>query len=75
MYMVYLFWAQCDITSLFVLTAKLVGCWVVWAVIWSVGATCDHNGRAIFSDFMRELTTTNGLKPLFPKEGRVYDYT
>ncbi|KOB70540.1 putative dynein, axonemal, heavy polypeptide 1 [Operophtera brumata] len=31
---------------------KLVGCWVVWAVIWSVGATCDHNGRAIFSDFM-----------------------
>ncbi|KAL0879698.1 hypothetical protein ABMA27_003413, partial [Loxostege sticticalis] len=54
---------------------KLAPCWVVWAVIWSVGATCDHNGRAIFSDFMRSLTEENGLKPLFPKEGRVYDYT
>ncbi|XP_028171352.1 dynein heavy chain 1, axonemal-like [Ostrinia furnacalis] len=54
---------------------KLAPCWVVWAVIWSVGATCDHNGRAIFSDFMRKLTEENGLKPLFPKEGRVYDYT
>ncbi|XP_050682817.1 dynein axonemal heavy chain 1-like [Leptidea sinapis] len=54
---------------------KLAPCWVVWAVIWSVGATCDHNGRAIFSDFMRNLMVESGTKPLFPKEGRVYDYT
>ncbi|CAH0718440.1 unnamed protein product, partial [Brenthis ino] len=54
---------------------KLAPCWVIWSVIWSVGATCDHNGRAIFSDFMRELMVENGAKPLFPKEGRVYDYT
>ncbi|XP_073954501.1 dynein axonemal heavy chain 1-like isoform X1 [Choristoneura fumiferana] len=57
------------------LMPRLAPLWVVWAVIWSVGATCDHNGRAIFSTFMRELTEKNGLKPLFPKEGRVYDYT
>ncbi|XP_063366022.1 dynein axonemal heavy chain 1-like [Cydia amplana] len=54
---------------------RLAPCWVVWSVIWSVGATCDHNGRAVFSQFMRQLTETNNLKPLFPKEGRVYDYT
>ncbi|CAK1542459.1 unnamed protein product [Leptosia nina] len=54
---------------------KLAPCWVVWAIIWSVGATCDHNGRAIFSDFMRNLMEENGTKPAFPKEGRVYDYT
>ncbi|XP_052743009.1 dynein axonemal heavy chain 1-like [Bicyclus anynana] len=54
---------------------KLAPCWVIWAVIWSVGATCDHNGRAKFSDFLRNLMNESGMKPLFPKEGRVYDYT
>ncbi|CAF4763844.1 unnamed protein product [Pieris macdunnoughi] len=54
---------------------KLAPCWVVWAIIWSVGATCDHNGRAIFSDFMRNIMEENGTRPAFPKEGRVYDYT
>ncbi|XP_050357868.1 dynein axonemal heavy chain 1-like [Nymphalis io] len=54
---------------------KLAPCWVIWSVIWSVGATCDHNGRTIFSNFLRELMQENGTKPLFPKEGRVYDYT
>ncbi|XP_075982332.1 dynein axonemal heavy chain 1-like [Anticarsia gemmatalis] len=54
---------------------RLAPLWVVWAVIWSVGATCDHNGRAIFSDFIRQKTTEAGLKPLFPAAGRVYDYT
>ncbi|XP_049878805.1 dynein axonemal heavy chain 1-like [Pectinophora gossypiella] len=57
------------------LMPRLAPLWVVWAVIWSVGATCDHNGRAVFSDFIRQITEENGLKPLFPKEGRVYDYT
>ncbi|KAG6458751.1 hypothetical protein O3G_MSEX011030 [Manduca sexta] len=57
------------------LMPRLAPCWVVWAVVWSVGATCDHTGRAIFSEFMREITAENGLKPPFPKEGRVYDYT
>ncbi|XP_026333697.1 dynein heavy chain 1, axonemal-like [Hyposmocoma kahamanoa] len=57
------------------LMPRLAPVWVVWAVIWSIGATCDHNGRAIFSDFIRQITNENDLKPLFPKEGRVYDYT
>lgn len=55
--------------------ARLAPLWVVWAVIWSVGATCDHNSRVVFSDFIRETTREAGLKPLFPDEGRVYDYT
>ncbi|RVE40840.1 hypothetical protein evm_014510 [Chilo suppressalis] len=54
---------------------RLAPCWVVWAVTWSVGATCDHNGRAMFSDFMRSVMDENNFKPAFPKEGRVYDYT
>ncbi|CAB3221174.1 unnamed protein product [Arctia plantaginis] len=54
---------------------RLAPFWVVWSVIWSVGATCDHNGRAIFSDFIRQKTAEAGLKPLFPAKGRVYDYT
>ncbi|CAB3241783.1 unnamed protein product [Arctia plantaginis] len=57
------------------LMPRLVPLWVVWSVIWSVGATCDHNGRAIFSDFIRQKTTEAGLKPPFPAKGRVYDYT
>ncbi|KAJ2945273.1 hypothetical protein O0L34_g9351 [Tuta absoluta] len=57
------------------LMPRLAPCWVVWAVIWAVGATCDHNGRQVFSDFVRNLTAEQDLKPLFPKEGRVYDYT
>ncbi|CAG5057893.1 unnamed protein product [Parnassius apollo] len=57
------------------LMPKLAPCWVVWSVIWSVGATCDHNGRALFSKFMRGLMEEAAMKPLFPEEGRVYDYT
>ncbi|XP_037871312.1 dynein axonemal heavy chain 1 isoform X2 [Bombyx mori] len=57
------------------LMPRLAPCWVVWATVWTVGATCDLAGRAVFSTFMRDLTTQNGLKPPFPKEGRVYDYT
>ncbi|XP_045539469.1 dynein axonemal heavy chain 1 [Papilio machaon] len=57
------------------LMPKLAPCWVVWSVIWSVGATCDHTSRAIFSDFMRDLMREAEMKPQFPKEGRVYDYT
>lgn len=57
------------------MSAKLAPCWVVWSVIWSVGATCDHSGRARFSDFMRKLMEEEGTKPPFPPEGSVYDYT
>ncbi|CAH2055605.1 unnamed protein product, partial [Iphiclides podalirius] len=57
------------------LMPKLAPCWVVWSVIWSVGATCDHNSRVTFSQYMRQVMIEAGMKPLFPAEGRVYDYT
>ncbi|KAF9816548.1 hypothetical protein SFRURICE_010707 [Spodoptera frugiperda] len=57
------------------LMPRLAPLWVVWSIIWSVGATCDLNSRGVFSEFIRKVTTENGLKPLFPEAGRVYDYT
>ncbi|XP_050552039.1 dynein axonemal heavy chain 1 isoform X2 [Spodoptera frugiperda] len=57
------------------LMPRLAPLWVVWSIIWSVGATCDLNSRGVFSEFIRKVTTENGFKPLFPEAGRVYDYT
>ncbi|XP_022823491.1 dynein heavy chain 1, axonemal-like [Spodoptera litura] len=57
------------------LMPRLAPLWVIWSIIWSVGATCDLNSRGIFSEFIRKATVENGLKPLFPEVGRVYDYT
>ncbi|KAJ8728552.1 hypothetical protein PYW07_006248 [Mythimna separata] len=57
------------------LMPRLAPLWVVWSVIWSVGATCDVNSRGIFSEFIRSVTTEAGMKPLFPAAGSVYDYT
>ncbi|CAH0663656.1 unnamed protein product [Spodoptera exigua] len=57
------------------LMPRLAPLWVIWSIIWSVGATCDLRSRGIFSEFIRKITTEAGLKPLFPAEGRVFDYT
>ncbi|XP_035209359.1 dynein heavy chain 7, axonemal-like [Stegodyphus dumicola] len=69
---------------------KTMKCWIIGAfmfsTIWSIGATCDEQGREKFSEFLKELTfgenashpipTQVGLKIecSFPREGSVYDY-
>ncbi|XP_018331814.1 dynein heavy chain 1, axonemal-like [Agrilus planipennis] len=48
--------------------------WVVFSVIWSIGVTCDNDGRVFFSDWIRETMVENNHAPLFPAKGLVYDY-
>ncbi len=54
-------------------------------MIWSVGATCDINGHAMFSEYFKELSSgkMEGHEPPpavakvdcpIPAEGNVYDY-
>ena len=54
-------------------------------MIWSVGATCDKNGRDVFNEFFRELcggkmegheipAAVGKVECPLPAEGSVYDY-
>jgi dynein heavy chain len=44
------------------------------ALVWSVGATTDRDGRRKFSTFLRVLLEENGIKDTPPAPGLVYDY-
>uniref|UniRef100_A0A8C3K8B9 Dynein axonemal heavy chain 1 n=1 Tax=Calidris pygmaea TaxID=425635 RepID=A0A8C3K8B9_9CHAR len=51
---------------------ELIEPWFIFALIWSVGATGDAQGRMAFSSWLREKMAKEKL--LFPEEGLVYDY-
>ncbi|KAM6121199.1 LOW QUALITY PROTEIN: dynein axonemal heavy chain 12 [Pterocles gutturalis] len=64
--------------------AWIMGCFA-FAVIWSVGGTCDGDSRIIFDNFLREtLAGKSGINPVppsvgkwecpFEEKGLVYDY-
>lgn len=46
----------------------------IFALIWSVGATCDNDGRNKFSSWLREKTKAAPLSIPIPADGHVYDY-
>jgi len=46
----------------------------IMALVWSVGATTDRDGRQKFSAYLRLMMREAGLKELPPAEGLVYDY-
>jgi dynein heavy chain len=57
----------------------LVEPWFFFSLVWSVGATCDEEGRNKFSTWLREKQRASGtggagLAVPFPDEGSVYDY-
>jgi dynein heavy chain len=52
----------------------LIEPWFIFSLIWSVGATCDNDGRVKFSEWLRTTMETANLKIKLPKEGYVYDY-
>ena len=43
-------------------------------MIWSVGATCNGNGRKKFRKHLRRRIVDGKIAILFPEEGLVYDY-
>eukprot|EP00698_Gefionella_okellyi_P007650 TRINITY_DN186_c0_g3_i1.p1 TRINITY_DN186_c0_g3~~TRINITY_DN186_c0_g3_i1.p1 ORF type:complete len:2618 (+),score=811.11 TRINITY_DN186_c0_g3_i1:164-8017(+) len=46
----------------------------LFSLIWSVGATCDSDGRKKFDVFLRDLVMSTGTKLLLPSKGSLYDY-
>ncbi|KAJ8922597.1 hypothetical protein NQ315_007628 [Exocentrus adspersus] len=46
--------------------------WVLFSLIWSIGCTCDNDGRIRFDVWLREKLGKK--KNPFPDEGLVYDY-
>ncbi|XP_071452908.1 dynein axonemal heavy chain 1-like [Hetaerina americana] len=56
------------------LMPQLITPWFMFSLIWSVGATCDQDGRLIFSDWLRRRMEEFNDGPSFPMEGIVYDY-
>eukprot|EP00741_Cyanophora_paradoxa_P012299 tig00000169_g11885.t1 len=46
----------------------------VFSLIWSLGATCDAEGRRQFSQWLRERMRDAAAKMLLPPRGLVYDY-
>eukprot|EP00794_Sanderia_malayensis_P012733 gene12733-14038_t len=48
--------------------------WFIFSLIWSVGGTCDGDGRRAFSDYMREKMTKENISLKIPASGLVYDY-
>ncbi|XP_046394196.1 dynein axonemal heavy chain 1-like [Ischnura elegans] len=56
------------------LMPQLITPWFIFSLIWSVGATCDRDGRYIFSDWVRKTMEEYDDGPQFPLDGMVYDY-
>lgn len=46
--------------------------WVIFSLIWSIGCTCDNDGRIRFDEWLRDKMTKR--KYALPSEGLVYDY-
>ncbi|CCD16812.1 unnamed protein product, partial [Trypanosoma congolense IL3000] len=56
------------------LIAKCITPMFFMAITWSIGATCDEEGREKFSEKLREIATQNGHVSYLPEDGVVYDY-
>nr|CAI5854257.1 unnamed protein product [Callosobruchus analis] len=48
--------------------------WVIFSLIWSVGCTCDNDGRIVFDRWLRRRMEDAHHKPLLPNESSVYDF-
>ncbi|KAL9652089.1 hypothetical protein ABK040_015890 [Willaertia magna] len=53
---------------------SLIEPFFLFSLVWSVGASCDQEGRKLFDIFLREKMKEKKLKSLYPNEGLVYDY-
>ena len=53
---------------------ELIEPWFLFSLIWSVGATCDNDGRNKFSEWLNQKIQAEKITMPIPKEGIVYDY-
>ncbi|XP_011297154.1 dynein heavy chain 1, axonemal-like [Fopius arisanus] len=49
--------------------------WAAFAIVWSVGASCDSENRWAFSEWLRTIQKNYNHRTQFPDDGLVYDYT
>ncbi len=52
----------------------LIEPWFIFSLIWSVGGSCDNDGRKKFSEWLRPRLESEKVKLRIPAEGIVYDY-
>ncbi|XP_036367019.1 dynein heavy chain 1, axonemal-like isoform X1 [Octopus sinensis] len=53
---------------------QLIEPWFFFCMIWTIGATCDHDGRVKFSEWIREQMNINEIEIKIPDSGLIYDY-
>nr|WAW84827.1 axonemal dynein heavy chain 1 [Halisarca dujardinii] len=53
---------------------QIIEPWFIFAIIWSVGATCYATGKVKFNIFIREKLKECNVALAIPDEGLVYDY-
>ncbi|KAJ8667915.1 hypothetical protein QAD02_009578 [Eretmocerus hayati] len=54
--------------------AHLFEPWSAFALVWSIGATCDSESRYLFSEWLRDLQKSGDCDMPFPPDGLVHDY-
>lgn len=48
--------------------------YVIFSIIWSLGCSCEFEGRVKFDEFLRSLLQHSPLKAPVPLQGLVYDF-
>ncbi|XP_043269180.1 dynein axonemal heavy chain 1-like [Venturia canescens] len=56
------------------LIPDLLAPWTSFAVVWSLGGSCDYAGRRVFDEWLRNKNKLTEHPMPFPQEGLVYDY-
>ena len=54
--------------------SDLIEPWFIFSFVWTMGATCENDGRAQLDGYVRGLMKEEGFRLLFPEEGLIYDY-
>jgi len=54
---------------------KDIEMYFMFSLIWSIGGTCDTEGRIRFDAFLRAEMCTNCMAVPFPPKGQIYDYS
>ena len=52
----------------------LIEPWFIFSLVWSIGASCDEDGRNAFDRWLRDAMQRAGSSMAFPEGNTVYDY-